>query len=331
MDTGVGIEERRTALAPYLELLGRLEQQPEQPAEVDFPPALALGNWEQNAVRAALAAGPEAQRSWESLLAEGVALQTKYFAEVERLQAEAPPLPEADEKLRQQVLHTLAIGLALMQEIQREIDTMVLAGNVPQAKKLTVFRNKLGQLIAQMKERVGDDGCVLAQALALDMVTPVERVKPKPAAERAEEQPLQPMKLETRHRPMGQILTKQETQNRLKPLLIVLAVVVAAWMVLILPRAFVPSIPELTDQELAFSPAIREVIARPPSLFLVMDGAAWRQMSPEQRDALVRQVGETAGAAGYSGAHLRLPDGTTVAQWSRARGVTLVSPSRTGS
>ena len=334
MDTGVGIEERRTALAPYLERLGRLDGETERPGEAGSPPALLLGDWEQKAVRESLAAGTDSPRSWESLLAEGVALQTKFFTEIDQLAQEGAASPEVEEQFRQRVLHTLAIGLALMEELQREDVGMILGGNEAQAKKLTGFRNRLGQLVAQIKERVDDDGVVLAQALAAEMITPDESKKSAPAKRLEEEPeeggPTQPIRLETRHRPLGRMLVREEKRNTLKPLLIVLAVAVAVWAVLILPRAWVPSIPELTDQDLAFSPAIREVIARPPSLYLVMDGAKWEGMPQHERDELVRQIGETAGGAGYSGAQLRLADGTTVAQWSKGRGVKLVPRSKTG-
>ena len=333
MEKGSGIEERRTALAPYLERLGRMDGTAEPPAEAGIPPALVLGDWEQQVVRAALASTEDGRRHWETLLAEGVALQTKYIAEIDEVAEQGEVAPELEQQLRQRVMHSLAIGLALMDELQREIDGMILGGNVAQAKKLTGFRNKLGQLIAQIKERVGPDEIVLAQALAAEMITPVEK-KESPTERRLEEPeeetPSQAVRFETRHRPLGRMLEREERKNHLKPLLIVLAVAALVWTVLILPRSFVPTLPELTDQELAFSPAIQEVIARPPSLYLVMDGAAWKKMPEHQREELVRQIGQTADEAGYSGAQLRLRDGTTLAQWSETRGVKLVPSSRSG-
>lgn len=333
MESGVGIEERRTALAPYLERLSRLDGET-QPTEGDGPaPALVLGDWEQRAVRTALASAEGERQSWESLLAEGVALQEKYLAEIDQLTAEGAASPETEGQFAQQVMHTLAIGLALMTELQREVDGMILGGNVAQAKKLTAFRNKLGQLIAQIKERVGPDAVVLAQALAGEMIVPVESKKETPAKrleEEPEDGPAQPLRLETRHRPLGRMLEQEEKKRHLKPLLIVLAVAAAAWLILILPRSFVPTLPELTQQDLAPSPAIQRVIARPPSLYLEMDRARWNKMAPHEREELVRQIGQTADDAGYSGVQLRLPDGTTLAQWSKGRGVKMIPRNRTG-
>lgn len=332
METGVRAQDRRSALAPYLERLGHPEPGPGRPPDGNPEPAIVLGNWEQSVVRAALEAGPEAHRGWETLLAEGVALQSKFLAEVDQL--EGAVAPEVEERLKQQILHSAAIGLALSRELQREIDSMVLTGNVAQAKKLTLFRNKVRQLISQIRERVGADGFVLAEALAEEMITAVESAepKPKPLAERIadrEERPHQPIKLDSRHR-TGRILHRDARHSRLKPLLIVFGVAVAAWAILILPRGFKPELPELTAQDLSFAPAVREVTARPPSLFLVVDAAAWEGMPAEGREELVRQIGAKAEEAGYSGAHLRLKSGTTVAQWSRLQGVKLVTPARTG-
>lgn len=334
METGERVQDRKTALAPYLERLGRPQAEPGRPADASPAPALVLGHWEQSAVQAALAADAQGHRGWETLLAEGVALQGKFCSEVDQLQAERAASPEVKETLRQQILLSAAIGLALMQELQREIDRMIVAGNVAQAKKLTGFKHKLGQLVAQIKEQVGGDGLAVARVLAADMVIPLPgaETRKKSAAERLaerDEDPHRPIRLDSRHR-LGRIVERERVRSRLKPLLIVFTVAVVAWLILILPRTFRQPLPELTSRDLAFSPAIREVIARPPSLFLVLDAAAWERMSAEQCEVLVRQVGETADGAGYSGAQLRLADGTTVATWSRARGATLVPRSRAG-
>ena len=54
------------------------------------------------------------------------------------------------------------------------------------------------------------------------------------------------------------------------------------------------------------------------------------EMASYEREELVRRVGEAAEGAGYSGAQLRLPDGTTLALWSTGRGVRLVPSGRSG-
>ena len=53
-------------------------------------------------------------------------------------------------------------------------------------------------------------------------------------------------------------------------------------------------------------------------------GNAWRALSEEQRLELLDDVGRTASAAGYNGAHFTLEDGTTAGQWLKEQGSRLV-------
>ena len=101
-----------------------------------------------------------------------------------------------------------------------------------------------------------------------------------------------------------------------------------AWAVFIAPRLWKSEVPRLSQEDLAFSPAIQAVTARPPSLYLVVDRAAWEGMASGERQDLVLQVGQTAEAAGYTGVNVRLGDGTTVGQWSIMQGAKLIARTR---
>ena len=76
---------------------------------------------------------------------------------------------------------------------------------------------------------------------------------------------------------------------------------------------------------MAQSVAIRELMARPPSLFIEVDSQAWSAMSAADRRRLVKEVGEMAKASGYTGVQFRDSTGISVAQWLLTQGVWLAS------
>jgi hypothetical protein len=327
------VSERRTALAPYVHHLAQICEPPAESVDAAHPavvPSLDLDGWERKALGRALEATAGAQDAWETLLAEGVAVQSKFLAETSCLQGDQPLPPDMWEKLRNQMTQTAAIGLALMEEIQRVVDAMILGGDMGQAKKLTGFRNKIGQVVSQAKEQVGTKAYEHAEALAAEMVMPLEQQpQAKRRLEEPDEGPPQQIKL-NRHAgaPLGTILEAKEARSRIRPLATVFVVALAAWCILVAPRFFRAELPVLTPQDLPLPPEVQEVIARPPSLFLVVDGAAWGRMPRESREALVQQVGRIAEEAGYVGVQFRNAKGTSVARWSLARGASLIEPTK---
>ena len=146
---GVG---RRDALSPYLDYLSAsmgAANSEEGRTEPNFPPRLDLDRWEVSALEQGLSAEDPAAEAWETLLAEGVALQAKFLVETEQVGNDDALQPELREQVQDQLIQTAAIGLALQVEIQRAVDAMILGGQMNQAKKLTQFRNKLGQMVGK--------------------------------------------------------------------------------------------------------------------------------------------------------------------------------------
>jgi hypothetical protein len=329
LEPGSRTNERKTALAPYLDRLREEGLAGEQADSPLLPASFALAPWERSALEEGLHPEREARDDWTSLVAEGVALQTKFFAEFERIEREDA---EGEQNDPDQIAFTAAIGLALMEETQRVVDALVLEGELGQAKRMSGFRNKIGQVVSRIKERTDQETFQRAQALSEEMTTPRQAQKlPRKKLEERDEGPPQQIKLDGARLPMGRIVAREEPRNRVVPLLVVMGAALLAWSILILPRAWRVSIPPLTLQDLGSSPAIQRVEAKPPSLFLIVDGSAWGRMERESREALVRRIGDSAGAAGYTGAVLRIDQGPIVAQWSSGRGARLIEPPRTGS
>jgi hypothetical protein len=326
--------DRQAALAPYLE---RFEE-----GAPPLHPSIALDQWERCALDEALDANGNGKQ-YSSLLVEGVAFQTKYFSDLDELENEEYTSADSLEKTRECLIANAAIGMALMDEMQRIVDSMVLSGNMGEAKKLTGFRNKLSQIVHEIKDRVGPDGLDEAEALSKEMVAPLELNKPErvaPAASETdpdetslaepEEEPPKPIKL-NRHANLRLGRPVEETPNHSKKLLLLFAVAIAAWMILIVPRFFRTTIPELTAPEIPAFEAVKLVEARPPSLYIVVNGQTWKGIPADRRLHWVEQVAETASTAGYTGIHVRTDKGASVAQWLKRKGARLVKISASGS
>jgi hypothetical protein len=82
----------------------------------------------------------------------------------------------------------------------------------------------------------------------------------------------------------------------------------------------------LTAEQLAHLVPVEKVAARPPSLYVTLDTAAWNRLPEQDRRDLIEEVGRLAGSRGYLGVHLRTRDGTTVGEWLSEIGSRLVTP-----
>jgi hypothetical protein len=102
-----------------------------------------------------------------------------------------------------------------------------------------------------------------------------------------------------------------------------LGLALVVWGVFVLPKLTREALPTLTLQDVAPRAEIRHVVAKPPSLFVELNGERWRALPRAARMELVEDVGRVAASAGYHGARFRLEDGRTAAQWLEQRGGTL--------
>jgi hypothetical protein len=338
-------DERRTALAPYLDQLGV--------ADGGLPPlhpAIMLDSWELTALEKALDQANGGRAHWHALMAESIAFQTKYFSDLEVLENEEYTSPETLETQREQWTISAAIGLALMEDIQRIIDSTISAGNMGEAKRLSGFRNKLAQTVKEIKERIGNDAFSDAESMHRDMLSPqaslkLENLAAGPQADVHPDEANEPRPFtlsEPDEGPPKQIKLNRSANVKLghdvevkpdhtKRLLLVLGAAALAWMILILPRMFREPLPILTLPDLPQSAAIQQVDAKPPSLYIVVNTESWRAIPREQRLKWVDEIGQAAAAAGYTGANIRTAEGSSVAQWLKQTGPRLLVNSGGGS
>jgi hypothetical protein len=327
-------EERHAVLGPYLHQLEVMTRSGDTDGsseiELGFR-SLHLDSWETEILRKALARpAAEPNGDWCSLLAEGVAFQSKFLAEISTLKAGEDIDPEQLVEINSRLMTDAGIGLALMTELQSVIDSMVGRGEIEQAKKLSGFRNKIGHSVTKIKERIGKSAFEAAEVISGGLAEQV--AEPAPAAPRPMTLEAEPDVLrDLRDLPDGRVHTTRsvepQTRSQLRPLLLTLAALLLIWGVFVLPRARPEPLPVLTSADLPRSAAIASVTARPPSLYVEVESRAWRGMTEPDRRQLVEKVGAAAKAAGYRGARLSTSKGQTVARWLEQRG-TWLAPAR---
>jgi hypothetical protein len=347
VETDSRYDERQLALAPYLERLTAPEVGPPP-----LHPAIGLNQWELGVLEEGLAQKNGNDDRWPTLLAESIAFQSKYFAETDEMDREECTPPESIERHRETLTFNAAIGLALMEEIQRVIDTTILSGNMGHAKRLTGFRNKVAQTVKAVKDRispedyqdaesihtemlapVSDGGQTIAAAMPMLDIDPNEANQQRPPALRErDEGPPKPIRMDRNSNlKLGHAVEVEEKTNYSKWLLIVLGTLLLAWSILILPRMFKEPLPLLTMPDLPQSTALQALDAKPPSLYVVVDKQSWTAMPSEQRLEWVEAVGQTAAAAGYTGVSVRTGEGACVAQWLKQKGTQLLTSAASGS
>ncbi len=323
---------RRTALDPYLELIGeRAAAASDSATSIAVESrVIALDYWEWSA----LARGLEQRdvesgdvESWPRRLAEGVAFQARYLTHLARLQDGAPPQPAELKAFRRELIVDVAVGIALQQELQRDVDNLVVLGRFDEAKKLTAFRHKIGQGIARLKEVIGDDGLAEAESRAATMVAPAEKIRVRDplALEEPEETPTQ-FRWDREYADVVHLAAPPRPRSRIKLLAWALAASVAGWIVVAVATHRAAGPPPLPLAEFAHLAAIQQVDSRPPSLFVTIRDEAWRALDDAGRRSLIDEVGSIAGSRGYRGIQFRTSTGEAVARWLVKGGTRLVPP-----
>jgi hypothetical protein len=326
--------DRESVLSPYLGLLGVRPGEEETGVEVPLvlpvgEESLSLEEWERRALRQYRGRADEEGRPWPVFLAEGIAFRAKCLERFGRLEPERAGLGQeeaaAEIETSEELVSEIGTGIALKQELQWSIDSLIHEGELGIARRLTAFRNSVSRCLAAYRGRVGGETYERASERSLDLVgsVPVMAPRPEPEAEAAPKRAT--ARYRTRPKPARPVLkARRLVGSRVRPLLVLLVLSAAGWGAFTLLRSdYVPP-PALGSEHFAHLGAVRSVAARPPSLYLVLDAQAWDRMTAEARGALVEEVGRIASRAGYLGAHLRTSEGTAAAEWLRERGGRLI-------
>jgi hypothetical protein len=340
---GQSPEERRAQmLARYLEIVlpqsqdGALTPVPET-IDIDGY-VLELEPWERKLLEQSTADGDDEYPDWAPHIIEGLAFEAMASSLLQRLEGETNPAPGEMNQLSIDLATAACVGFALQQELQRDLNRLVVKGEVAGAKRLTNFRNKIVHDVAAIKERISPDAFDQAEKYSEQLVTPF--VQPtrqrKSLFENYKAQPRRSTVMRT-YAPGPPVAEPVEAvepvkrDNRLKPMLMMLAVIIVGWMALVLPQLIKTKIPVLDPSQFAHIETIRNVTARPPSLFVHVGTARWASLPEAQKLALIDDLASVAAAAGYTGIQISTTEGLTVGQWLEKTGSRVLDHQREAS
>jgi hypothetical protein len=335
---------RREKLSPYFEEF--LRWAAEEPDPQDLPRVVALegrsveiGSWERATLGEAREThGRNADRAL-SLLAEGVALQARLSELLERFDHGPMPRPSELPVFLDGLITDVAVGIALQEELQHEMNRLIGSGRLADAKHLSAFRAKVVQCVSELKERIGEDEIAEAERRAVRLSPERPSAAPSSLPELEEDDPDAPSWATYRDREDDAELPPRPSQHpaeaapaqpvqaepraRIRPLVLVLAALVVVYGIVNFPRLETPEFTVLTLEHFSHLETVRSVTARPPSLFVVLDRQRWQAASVDERRELLQEMGRIAGEAGYNGIHARTRDGAPVGQWMKTTGVQL--------
>lgn len=332
-------DEREQSLGPYLEQLRppaveeSVEHDPDESqaeatvTEAEIPEALSFGDvtleldpWERHVVALVRQSGNGGVPRWCKLVVEGLAYRAKCLAVSEEL---AQHVNDETAALDEALTLDTAIGIALMAELQANIDHLIRDGKVADMRKLAGFRNTVADGLGRIRGAITDSERLVAKAKSLDLIRdefitdePEETRRPAPEQFKKDA----PRVYEISR-------TTVRKRNVLIPLLFVLFASAVAWGVLTVSREkYVPP-PELELADFSHISEVWTVNARPPSLYVNLDRAAWQDLPTVERQSVLEQIGIVANQAGYLGVQAWTTDGVPVGQWLKQSGTRLVTPS----
>lgn len=327
------VEVDRSLLAPYL---ARLDVLAQHRGQDDRATRIAVGGesivvepWERGQILLAFEGAGRASRDVPPLIASGVALQTKAYHDLSKR-------PDADHAVppgetRDALMHDSVLGNALLGDLQAAVDQLVKRGRVDDARRLTEFRNKLGRAISMVVDALGDEVvAVLAQQRReAALLAKAERLERESEAARlgvGEQRPEGPPDLAAID--AVAVSPRARVGARMKwfvgALVISLAALAGLHLSGILGKHG-PEFPILTVADFQTHGPVQEVLARPPSVYVRVDGDAWNRLGVDERQAALEGLSGVVSEAGYNGMHLTTGNGRTVGQWLKNTGSRLIA------
>ena len=293
---------------------------------------VAVEPWVADALRNSLAFGLGGDAQF-ALLTQAVALRMKIVDDASQLKRELSGPTRKLYVVQAELMLDAAMTMALLREIQQAIDDEVRAGHMDRAKQWTQLKNSMHGAATGLKSTLADaerrradvltDDLTDQPAVAAEVATP-SRYAPmmqKLAAEDAERMRL----ARVRHRAL---VALDHLPSRTELLVAFLAIAVAVWLGFVkLPEHFRTPLPRLAVKEFPRSDGFLEIEARPPSLYITLDSAAWSALDHDARRHQVRTVSSVLLTNDYTGVWLRTEEGRPVAQWLSGSGVRLLEQS----
>jgi hypothetical protein len=328
---------RQRAIASYLGELEQLYAKWSCSSDDDGPlkirlhqSLLILDPWESDQIRLYYESATPPEAGCPAIVAQGAALLLKSASDMNDVMSQSSSSEEQLYALQAELMLDTAIGMALLREAQKAQNDLVRGGEVAQAKTLSRFQHKLRNALADVKKMIGESERERADQITDHLTAEPRQESASPqklsmnsaAAEAAEQYDRLKLqgKLKKRARAALTLLP-----SRTDLLIYALLIALAAWLGAIkLPQVAVNEPPLLGLTDLQGEGIFLQADAKPPSLYLEVDAAAWSELSAEAQMGIVESVGDLLAANGYSGALLRSAKKRPLAQWLQGRGAALL-------
>jgi hypothetical protein len=330
---------RRTrALDRWIEQLRRQSDEHAAPAASHEPLAirvalqtLTVEPWVQAEIRRAFDR-PNESTERPTLVAHAVALRMKIEGDRARMRQAHVTGGHELYAVQAELMLDSAIGTALNREIQRVIDEEVQRGGMASAKHWTSLKNELNRVVSTVNQLLADSERQRAETLS-DKLTDA---RVEPVAPERYERLMQRLDVEERERKQLARARKRARDalanlpSRTEVLVAALAVTVAIWLGFVkLPEHLASGLPVLGTEDFPRADGFVDVVARPPSLYVTVDGDVWSGLAGDERRRLVSTISGVLLTSGYTGVLLKTEAGRPVAQWLALNGVTLIETDET--
>lgn len=326
----VPANQRFNMLGPYLESLRSTEPgrfQGPMLATLDGE-EIVVDEWALGQLEQFLRASEDSGET-EQLVADSIALLTKYASDLKRSGLAADSRSFSNPATEAELMLDAAIGMALVKQIQAVIDRLLQEGSIQEARPLSRFHHTLRHAAFDARNRINTAQHGRLDDLTTDLAAAVGHEE---AAEPAQED-----------HPDASRKKRVRTQTQIRP---------ARARILIQPSKKPSKLPNLTEilillVVIAFAvrfggeklqpepvvlhpaPTAKAISAidskwnfefRYPAVFATVESANWDDLDPVERHALLLRVSQLVGTHGYSGLFLTSTDGTPLAQWNVREG-----------
>lgn len=277
----------------------------------------------------------------DGLGVEAAALQLAVLETLDTLGRE-----DLDEPTRLAAQDDLARLLGLVhstvERLRAVTNAAVLHGRTEESKRLTACRSSLAETVREAR-RLHDSVVPVEDAQApapvhpdhgLAAPLPPSTASDAPPAEATEEEAEEETE-EPGHPHHGITALRRRRREaervrrkRIKILSLVLGGLAAIWLLAVmLPAALSSKMRVFRPDDFRSWPAVVRVVARPPSLFLVVEADRWKQMELSERERVVKAIGDLISPEGYTGVAISSSDGEVVGRWLRNTGATVIRDS----
>lgn len=347
--------DRSLFLAPYMGILETaLAQHVDSEAEGDLVMTFAgdtvtLGEWERGIADQVFGAS-ERTNNAALRIVESLALEAKIKEDLARhriaTSLQVPRIAgdaadgttdeptevvrvKAPAHVQDEIKRDAALARALLSELQRVIDASVVGGNMKAARQLNQFKPNLHHALNDLRELLDADERRETEELATSVIVfpedaqlpDIKPPKKKQRRQEASDDIAMTMK-------PSLPLTAYD-KRRVRMMVLAFSGLCLLWLALTVPRLMREEMRAFTAEDFHHIRGVHAVVARPPSLFVTLDAGVWASLKDRDRKQLIDDIAFDVQRAGYSGARFTTQNGTTVAQWLRARGTEMVAPPKT--